>query len=93
MANVQAEVLVTRLRSRWHRLMDWFNARLSPLKPGPRAWAGAMVGILVAGTFACLADAGDIRFGFGRGADLALDVVIHVLGVIYARGYSWPRPG
>jgi len=86
MANVQAEVLVTRLRSRWHRLMDWFNARLSPLKPGPRAWAGAMVGILVAGTFACLADAGDIRFGFGRGADLALDVVIHVLGVIVCAG-------
>jgi dienelactone hydrolase len=63
-------------------LTAWFDARLSPLKPGPRAWAGATAGILLAGTLACLTAAGDLRFGFGRGVDLTLSVAIHVLGVI-----------
>lgn len=81
MAHGQTETAATRAPSRWRRLSDSFRARVAPLKPGPRAWTGAAIGILIAGTLACLTAAGDIRFGIGQNVDLALDVMIHVLGV------------
>jgi dienelactone hydrolase len=56
--------------------------RLAAWGPGSRAWTGAAIGALLAGTASAAGQIGDLRIGFGPVYDVALAVSVLAAGVV-----------